>query len=131
MILFYLKLIRKAENKIKNLQNDRFNESSIGWNVYIEHNSSRLPPSGHILNTFYDTGRGYDYKHPTNVEQHKQFTQLVWKGSMKLGCAYQHAREDKLEDETQLHVLCLYYPAGNTNNTEDYRNNVLEVKTNY
>lgn len=126
-------MISKAENEIKDLWNNQLNQSSYGWNVFIETNSSDLPQSGLILNTFYNTSREYDYENPNNFELYKQFTQLVWKSSKELGCAYRHlyqSSNQKLKRQSLLQVLCLYNPPGNRNNSEDYIQNVLRAKQN-
>lgn len=54
------------------------------------------------LEAWYDEGTDYDYA-AASVLDH--FTQVVWKGTTKLGCAYKQC--------SCLYVICSYDPAGN------------------
>ncbi|GEQ72687.1 hypothetical protein JCM33374_g6374 [Metschnikowia sp. JCM 33374] len=55
------------------------------------------------LEAWYSEGTGYDYAN-ANVLDH--FTQVIWKSTTKLGCAYKSCGGG-------LYVICSYDPAGN------------------
>lgn len=55
---------------------------------------------------WYEEGDNYDYS-STTVFDH--FTQIVWKSTTKLGCAYKDCRSNNWG----LYIVCSYDPAGN------------------
>lgn len=67
------------------------------------------------LGAWYDEGDNYDY----NSGSYNHFTQVVWKGSHKLGCAI----KDCSAKNWGHYVICSYDPAGNF--IGDFKENVL------
>ena len=55
---------------------------------------------------WYDEGETYDY---STANEYNHFTQVVWKGSKKVGCAYKDCRSTGWG----LYIVCEYDPAGN------------------
>lgn len=58
------------------------------------------------LDTWYDEGKSYDYSAASTFNH---FTQVIWKESTKLGCAY----KDCSSSNWGKYVICEYDPAGN------------------
>lgn len=58
------------------------------------------------LKAWYDEGETYDY---TAANSYDHFTQVVWKSTTKLGCAYKDCRYNNWG----LYVVCEYSPVGN------------------
>lgn len=58
------------------------------------------------LDAWYNEGNNYDYS-AASVYDH--FTQVVWKSTTKLGCAYTNCKAENWG----LYVICSYDPAGN------------------
>lgn len=58
------------------------------------------------LDTWYDEGKSYDY---SSASTFNHFTQVIWKESTKLGCAY----KDCSSSNWGKYVICEYDPAGN------------------
>ncbi|TGO41604.1 hypothetical protein BHYA_0019g00350 [Botrytis hyacinthi] len=68
---------------------------------------------------------------PTNST--KQFTQMVWKSTMSVGCAWNNcppgSSPDPATPGVSLFLLCQYYPKGNRGTTTDWENNVGELES--
>lgn len=58
------------------------------------------------LHAWYIEGESYDY---SAANSYDHFTQVVWKGTTKLGCAY----KDCSSQGWAKYVICEYDPAGN------------------
>ncbi|ODV77487.1 the plant PR-1 class of pathogen related protein-like protein, partial [Suhomyces tanzawaensis NRRL Y-17324] len=58
------------------------------------------------LEAWYDEGKSYDYSAASTYDH---FTQVVWKSTTKLGCAY----KDCSAQNWGKYVICSYDPAGN------------------
>lgn len=58
------------------------------------------------LHAWYVEGETYDY---TSANSYDHFTQVVWKGTTKVGCAY----KDCSSNNWGKYVICEYDPAGN------------------
>ena len=58
------------------------------------------------VKAWYDEGETYNY---TAANEYNHFTQVVWKGSTKVGCAY----KDCTSTGWGLYIVCEYDPAGN------------------
>ncbi|CAD1808766.1 Cysteine-rich secretory family protein [Candida parapsilosis] len=58
------------------------------------------------VKAWYDEGETYDY---STANEYNHFTQVVWKGSTKVGCAYKDCRSTGWG----LYIVCEYDPAGN------------------
>lgn len=58
------------------------------------------------VEAWYDEGANYDYSSATTFDH---FTQVIWKSTTKLGCAY----KDCSAENWGKYVICSYDPAGN------------------
>lgn len=58
------------------------------------------------VQAWYEEGQTYDY---STANSYDHFTQLVWKDTTKLGCAY----KDCSSENWGLYIICSYDPAGN------------------
>lgn len=71
-----------------------------GENLALGYSSGTL-----ALDAWYNEGQSYDYS--GNSFDH--FTQVIWKGTTKLGCAY----KDCSAENWGKYIVCSYDPAGN------------------
>ncbi|PVH17990.1 uncharacterized protein CXQ87_000900 [Candidozyma duobushaemuli] len=58
------------------------------------------------VKAWFDEGESYDY---SSHNEYNHFTQVVWKGSKKVGCAYKDCRSNNWG----LYIVCEYDPVGN------------------
>lgn len=95
------------------------------------------PPSGENLaagyptitaaiNAWYAEGEQYSYWHPAYSTATGHFTQLVWVGTQKLGCANVACMGKNGTPGNYL--VCEYSPPGNITNPGYFRKNVLPFK---
>lgn len=78
------------------------------------------------VDAWYDEIKQYSYSSPGFSEATGHFSQLIWKGSKQLGCAYK-----KCNNEWGTYVVCEYYPMGNivvTGDTTYWSSNVPALK---
>ncbi|OXU22695.1 hypothetical protein TSAR_015781, partial [Trichomalopsis sarcophagae] len=106
-------------------------ENNYGENLYVGYNSDpewKLDPQVPVQSWLDTTPRRYDeisaYKfgepRPKNIAAVGHFTQLVWKGSEKLGVGRAVSKTGKV------YVVCNYEPAGNV--VGQFANNVTAPK---
>ena len=99
--------------KLGNLQHtrDSYNNQPVGQNLYLYTN----PPSASdvLKGWYYEEEPHYDYKRGVSkdggVTGH--FTQVVWKSSQKIGCAYSNGKYKTYNNA--YYICCNYFPAGN------------------
>lgn len=70
------------------------------------------------VDAWYDEIDQYSYSNPGFSMSTGHFTQVVWKSTTKLGCAYQYC-----DSMWSNYVVCEYDPAGNYDG--EYAENVL------
>lgn len=58
------------------------------------------------VTAWYDEGKNYDYSSASSFDH---FTQVIWKGTTKVGCAY----KDCSSENWGKYIVCSYDPAGN------------------
>ncbi|GMM36411.1 sterol-binding protein [Saccharomycopsis crataegensis] len=78
------------------------------------------------VDAWYDEIKQYNYNSPGFSESTGHFTQLIWKASTQLGCAYKNC-----DNEWGTYVVCEYYPMGNivvTGDTSYWSQNVPPLK---
>ncbi|MFG3438902.1 CAP family protein [Nonomuraea sp. NPDC047897] len=85
--------------------------------------STRVASCADGVRNWYDGSRFYDYARPGFSARTGLFTQIVWKGTTKLGCA-RAAGPGAQGHET--YVLCVYRAPGNV--SDAYRENVFPAR---
>ncbi|CCE86547.1 Piso0_005043 [Millerozyma farinosa CBS 7064] len=73
---------------------------------YGENLASGYPSGPAAVKAWYDEGKSYDY---SSANTYNHFTQVVWKSTTKVGCAYKNCQWNNWG----LYVICSYSPAGN------------------
>ncbi len=99
-----------------------FNEERYSDGKYIGQNlfwSYEDANGKGITDMWYGEVDNYNFNNPGFYYETGSFTQVVWKNSKKIGCAY--ACKDK-----SCYGSCMYYPAGNVYN--QFSSNVLPKK---
>ncbi|KAF7881276.1 hypothetical protein EAF00_011949 [Botryotinia globosa] len=75
----------------------------------------------------------YDWSEPGPTNSTKQFTQMVWKSTTFVGCAWNNcppgSSPDPATPGVSLFLLCQYYPKGNQGTTTDWENNIGELES--
>ena len=95
----------------------KYENKPIGQNLYMSSGSD--PDGAKATDKWYSGVSNYDFSKPGYSSQAGGFTQVVWKNTKKIGCAY------ACESRT-CYVTCLYYPSGNYNG--QFETNVLPKK---
>ncbi|KAL2022994.1 hypothetical protein VTK56DRAFT_4209 [Thermocarpiscus australiensis] len=75
------------------------------------------------LNLFPASDYGKDTPDMSGFEQWGHFSQLVWKGTRKVGCATQFCQPGTISSMGSWYTVCNYFPAGNVGGA--YGENVL------
>lgn len=99
-------------NTLKTLQykEDKYNDELVGQNLFKCLNCEESYAGNGAVDYWYDEEAPvYDYRNPGFSQNTAQFTQIVWKGTKKLGCGIACNAQDKA-----CYVVCYYYPHGNT-----------------
>ena len=81
-----------------------YENNPIGQNFNITLKS--VPNGAEVTDNWYSKVSNYDFSRSGYSSQASEFTQVVWKNTKKIGCAY--ACESIL-----CFAICLYYPCGN------------------
>ncbi len=82
-----------------------YNGQGLGQNLYIE---SGRASADNIFNSWYSEGERYDYEKGNSA---LHFTQIVWKETKQIGCAYQVGPWKNFPNA--YYVCCNYFPEGN------------------
>lgn len=116
------------------------NGDDLGMNVKLSNNKLEAEE---LMENWYEENKKYNYEAPKELECNN-FTQMIWKDSIKLGIGYYHLnendrkitakkidnikedKEDKNLIEFEFCYIALYYPAGNK--PEEYEFNVKKLK---
>lgn len=123
----FAKAILDSHNKYRALHGVGDLSWADGPYVYAKNNADNYDCSGILTHThgqygenlaagfangpaavkaWYDEGETYDY---STANEYNHFTQVVWKGSTQLGCAY----KDCSAQGWGLYIVCEYNPVGN------------------
>lgn len=90
---------------------------------YGENLAAGYPSVSEAINVWYAEQKYYSYNQPGFSYKTGHFTQLVWKGTQKLGCAYVAC--NGTNGTPGNYLVCEYSPAGNISSREYFANNVL------
>ena len=106
----------------------KLGDSNYGENVAWNMNSAginNIEAANSAVNDWYKEYPCYDYNNPKFSDNSGHFTQLVWKDTKKVGCAYSSS-----PDKTKVMTVCEYTPRGNENTKNSFTENVLPCKNN-
>ncbi len=92
---------------------------------YGENLAAGYPSISAAVNAWYIENKLYSYNHPGFSYQTGHFTQMVWKGTQKVGCGYVTC--DGNNGTPGRFLVCEYSPAGNIANHGFFANNVLPI----
>ncbi|XP_039264931.2 uncharacterized protein LOC120340676 [Styela clava] len=95
------------KHALKMLKNDQlidYSDNNCGQTLAV--NMPR-PRGDEIALIWYDENEEYDYINPISNDSNKNFTQLVWSGSEKIGVGVASNKEG------ETYVIALYQPKGN------------------
>src|SRR5579872_1348606 len=92
---------------------------------YGENLAAGYPSITAAIKAWYDENQLYSYQQSTYSHQTGHFTQVVWIGTQKLGCAYVAC--SKSNKKLGNFLVCEYSPAGNVINTGYFKKNVLPI----
>lgn len=90
---------------------------------YGENLAAGYPSVSAAINKWYAERENYSYANPGFSYRTGHFTQVVWKGSKKLGCAYVPCNGKNGTPGNYL--VCEYSPVGNVTNRGYFARNVL------
>ena len=90
---------------------------------YGENLAAGFPTISTAVNSWYAEHSQYSYNKPGFSMSTGHFTQVVWKSSKKLGCAY--ANCDGKNSTPGIFWVCEYSPHGNVTNKGFFNKNVL------
>ncbi|WP_414544844.1 CAP family protein [Nostoc sp. CCY0012] len=105
------------------------NRNNVGENIYASYSSaSTVDPTtlgNGAVEDWYSEIKDYKYESPGFSGNTGHFTQVVWKGSTKLGCgAAQGTATIEGKEYNASYVVCQYSPAGNGEG--EFPDNVLK-----
>ncbi len=107
-------------NQMVHSQN-KYKGEHLGENIYW---CSGMPIEGAAMTTsWYDEIKDYNFNKPGFKNGTGHFTQVVWKGSKQVGFGYAQSSDGGYFG------VANYYPGGNINTPEYFRENVLKKKT--
>lgn len=90
---------------------------------YGENLAAGYPSITAAINAWYAEGKQYSYSNPGFTHETGHFTQMVWVGSLKLGCGYVAC--NGRNGTPGPYLVCEYSPAGNITNEGYFQKNVL------
>ncbi|TGO80028.1 hypothetical protein BELL_0016g00020 [Botrytis elliptica] len=134
---------RAAHGALPFVWNDTLADSSSKWVAGCVWNPESTPGIGKsfvsviptsvfgIVNYLGLERQFYNWSEPGPTNSTKQFTQMVWKSTTSVGCAWNNcppgSSPDPATPGVSLFLLCQYYPKGNQGTTTDWKNNVGEL----
>lgn len=112
-----------ADFALKHAQQCGFNHSG---GPYGENWAAGYATPKAAVQGWYDEGKNYDYSAATFSYDTAHFTQVVWVGTKKIGCANVPCKTE--DGNTADFLVCEYDPAGNYTNEGYFEKNVLPLK---
>jgi uncharacterized protein YkwD len=100
----------------------RHSAGNYGENLYYASSSSDIDAAavaGGAIDSWYNESKRYRYGSGFSAAT-GHFTQLVWKGSVRLGCGMARVADGSMNS---VYIVCSYDPPGNV--TGEFRQNVL------
>lgn len=88
---------------------------------YGENIAMGYPTPTKAMEAWYNEGKDYNYNNPGFSEGTGHFTQMVWKGTNKIGCGQAKCSQGP-------YLVCEYDPAGNVEGGDNFKKNVLPPK---
>ena len=86
----------------------KHSDNGYGENLFYCYHSAKICVTGEFASQeWYNEVSDYDFDNPGFKSGTGHFTQLVWKGSKKIGCGA------ACNSKNKCYVTCNYYPAGN------------------
>jgi hypothetical protein len=104
-------------------QGGMYGENLYGFSTTGSFDSIAQTKSG-ITTAWYGEGKNYDYSHPGFSEATGHFTQVVWKATKRVGCAWNQQKCTKTGGFTFHKLVCEYDPRGNIVGGDNFKNNV-------
>jgi uncharacterized protein YkwD len=93
---------------------------------YGENLAAGYPTLAAAIKFWYDEGAHYSYSEPGFSMSTGHFTQVVWRATERIGCAYVSC--DGRNGTQGKYLVCEYSPAGNITNSGYFDRNVLPSK---
>ena len=103
------------------LKRDYYKNELLGENNYVYGANFLIPNVDDIFSVWYyreETFYDYEEGKPKYALSVEHFTQIVWKSTKQIGCAYTLDKWDKYK--YGYYIVCKYYPAGNISGREKY-----------
>ncbi|KAF5874820.1 putative extracellular scp domain-containing protein pry1 protein [Botrytis fragariae] len=136
---------RAAHGALPLVWNDTLANSSSGWVAGCVWDLESTPGIGKsfvsaiptsvfgIVNYLGLERQFYNWSEPGPTNSTKQFTQMVWKSTTSVGCAWNNcppgSSPDPATPGVSLFLLCQYYPKGNQGTITDWKDNVGELES--
>ncbi len=79
---------------------------NLAWATYSA-------PVGDVVTWWYSEEEDYDYNNPGFSSATGHFTQVVWKGTTEIGCAYKEGCTTGMYQTSHTAWICQYNPPGN------------------
>ncbi|RKP32812.1 PR-1-like protein, partial [Metschnikowia bicuspidata] len=90
-------------------------DGSYGENLALGYVGGHEP-----VRAWYDEIKAYNWSNPGFSMKTAHFTQVIWKDTKEVGCAYVTC-----PNEWRQYTICEYDPPGNWEDEDEYRENVL------
>ena len=103
-------------NKMVHSNNENYGEN-LYWCMGRQINGADM------TNSWYEEIHTYDFNIPVFKSDSGHFTQVIWKESKKVGFGFAKSKDGGYFG------VANYYPAGNIDSPEDFKENVLRKKT--
>ena len=110
--------------------NKNKNKEIVGENIFtctsILKENCYTDGSTKPVDDWYNEIKKYNYSDPGFTIDTAHFTQVIWKGTSKMGCG-----ASVKDDGVTYKVVCNYYKAGNIVNRNIFKENVLQAYSNF